>query len=105
MIDFFVSWQYQKIIDQQWYFGSNFWKNSTLTVVSRPFSNQPPGTLNRLPSLGWLTGMLAGVMSYGWLIIGSYADLVSIGSIMIVRRDRMQKQALRNGSCDRLVSF
>ena len=98
MIDFFVSWQYQKIIDQQWYYGSNFWKNSTLTVVSRPSSTQLPGTLNRLPSLGWLTGMLAGVMSYGWLIIALYTVLVSLGSIMVVKRDMRKREALRKAS-------
>ena len=98
MIDLFVSWQYQKIIDQQWYYGSNFWKNSTLTVVSRPSSTQLPGTLNRLPSLGWLTGMLAGVMSYGWLIIAPYTVLVSLGSIMVVKRDMRKREALRNAS-------
>ena len=98
MIDFFVSWQYQKIIDQQWYYGSNFWKNSTLTVVSRPSSTQLPGTLDRLPSLGWLTGMLAGVMSYGWLIIAPYTVLVSLGSIMVVKRDMRKREALRKAS-------
>src|SRR2546428_9179264 len=98
MIDFFVSWQYQKIIDQQWYYGSNFWRNSTLTVVSRPSSTQLPGTLDRLPSLGWLTGMLAGVMSYGWLIIAPYTVLVSLGSIMVVKRDMRKREALRKAS-------
>src|SRR2546428_8038027 len=101
MIDFFVSWQYQNIIDQQWYYGSNSCTTRTLTAVSRPSPTQLPGTLNRLPSLGWLTGMLAVVMSYGWLIIGPYAGLVSLGSILVVRRDRRKTEALRNGSGDR----
>ncbi len=99
-IDFFVSWDYQKIIDQQWYFGSNFWRNSTLTVVNRPSPSQPPGTLIGLPSLGWLTGKLTGVMSYGW-IVAPYAVLVSLGSILVIKRDTKKRDALRNGSASK----
>jgi hypothetical protein len=96
-VNFFVSWDYQNTMGQ-WNYGSNFWKNSTLTVVSRPSPNLPPGTLNRLPSPGWLLGMMAGVMSYGWLIIAPYAVLVSLGSIVVVKRDMKKREALRNGS-------
>lgn len=99
-VSFFVSWDYQNIMGQ-WNYGSNFWKNSTLTVVSRSPPTLPPGTLNRLPSLGWLTDMLAGVMSYGWLIIGPYAVLASLGSIIVVKRDMKKRDVLRNSSGNR----
>jgi hypothetical protein len=42
--------------------------------------------------------MMAGVMSYGWLIIAPYAVLVSLGSIVVVKRDMKKREALRNGS-------
>src|SRR5260370_27204053 len=55
-VGFFVSWDYQNMFGGQWNYGSNFWSNSTLTVVSRPSTS--PGTTNPMLNPPWLTGLL-----------------------------------------------
>jgi hypothetical protein len=93
LVKFFVSWDYQNYVDGSWRFGSNFYSNSTLTVVSQPSTY--PGTTNPLLNPAWLTGLLGIVGGYWPFAIGAYAILASAGSIAVIRRDRRRRDALR----------
>jgi hypothetical protein len=96
LVSFFVSWDYQNMLGGQWNYGSNFYSNSTLTVVSRPSTS--PGTTNPTLNPAWLRGLL-GIMGGYWpLVIGSYAILASAASIAVINRDRRKRDALRQAS-------
>lgn len=92
-VSFFVSWDYQNMLGGQWNYGSNFWSNSTLTVVSRPPTS--PGTTNPLFNPAWLTGLLGIVGGYWPFAVGAYGTLASAASIAVIRQDRRKKDTLR----------